>query len=141
MSPYVISGCVVLGFAGAAIAYWGVFPQVLPYLVKFAPDFVEVQLRLNETLSLIIKGILGFALAFQFPMIVLVLVYLGIMTPASLKSYRKIVIVGIFVAGALLTPPDPVSLIMISIPLVLLYEMSIWLSYIVIRRKKAAEDR
>ena len=136
-----LSGCIGLGFAGAAIAYWGVFPQVLPYLVKFAPDFVEVQLRLNETLSLILKGILGFAIAFQFPMIVLVLVYLGIMTPASLKSYRKIVIVGIFVAGALLTPPDPVSLIMISIPLVLLYEMSIWLSYIVIRRKKAAEDR
>lgn len=135
-----ISGCVVLGFAGASIAYWGVFPQVLPYLVKFAPDFVEVQLRLNETLSLILKGIFGFALAFQFPMIVLVLVYMGIMTPESLKAYRKIVIVGIFCAGALLTPPDPISLIMISIPLVGLYELSIWASYIIIRRKKKAEE-
>ena len=133
-----IAGCIGLGFAGAAIAYWGVFPQVLPYLVKFAPDFVQVQLRLNETLSLILKGILGFAVAFQFPMIVLVLVYLGIMTPASLKAYRKVVIVGIFVGGALLTPPDPVSLLLIAIPLILLYEVSIWVSYIVIRRKKVA---
>lgn len=134
-------GCSVLAIAGAAIAYWGVFPQILPYLMtKFLPEGVSPQLRLNETLSIILKGIGGFALAFQFPMIVLALVYVGILTPESLKAYRKIAIVGVFIAGALLTPPDPISLVLIAIPLVLLYEMSIWLSHFVVRRKDDADS-
>lgn len=137
---FLLGGCLVLGVSGASIAYWGVFPQVLPYLVKFAPSFVENQLRLNETLSMILKGIVGFAIAFQFPLVVLVLVYIGILTPESLKAYRKVAIVGIFVAGALLTPPDPISLVLIAIPLVLLYELSIWASYFVVRKKKDAQD-
>ena len=133
-------GCTFLALAGSAVAYWGVFPMILPYLVQFAPDFVEVQLRLNETISLILKGIMGFAIAFQFPMVVIVLVYVGILTPESLKTYRKHAIIGLFAVGALLTPPDPISLVLMAMPLVLLYELSIWLSYIVVRRKKKREE-
>ncbi len=133
-------GCTFLALAGSAVAYWGVFPFVLTYLIEFAPDFVEVQLRLSETISLILKGIMGFAIAFQFPMVVVVLVYLGILTPETLKTYRKHAIVGLFVVGALLTPPDPLSLIMMAMPLVLLYEVSIWLSYIIVKKKKKREE-
>ncbi len=135
-----LSGCTFLALGGSAVAYWGVFPLILPYLIQFAPDFVEVQLRLNETISLILKGIMGFAIAFQFPMVVVVLVYLGILTPETLKVYRKHAIICLFVVGALLTPPDPISLVLMAMPLVLLYEISIWLSYIVVRRKKKREE-
>lgn len=133
-------GSTGLATAGVAVAYWAVFPFVLPYLVTFVPDYVEITLRLNETLSLIIKGILGFAIAFQFPMVVLVLVYLGLLTPETLRQYRRLAIVGMFAGSALLTPPDPMSMIIMAMPLIMLYEVSILLSHFVVRRKKAAEE-
>lgn len=130
-----IFGCSSLAVVGVGIAYFGVFPLVLPYLLEWIPSWVQVQLRLNETLSIIIKGLVGFAIAFQFPMAVLILVYMGILTPQTLKQYRKLAIVAMAVIAAILTPPDPFSMLVMLVPLVLLYESSIWMSYVVIRRK------
>ncbi len=81
-------------------------------------------------------GLVGFAVAFQFPMAVLILVYMDLLTPATLKEHRKIAIVGIAFASAILTPPDPFSMCIMMFPLVLLYEGSIWVSYLVVRRRK-----
>ena len=69
---------------------------------------------------------------------VLILVYIGLLTPQTLKQYRKIAIVVMSVIAAVLTPPDPFSMLIMLTPMVILYELSIWLSYIVIRRKKRA---
>ncbi|HOC68771.1 MAG: Sec-independent protein translocase protein TatC [Candidatus Hydrogenedentes bacterium ADurb.Bin101] len=136
-----MAGCSSLGILGVGVAYFGVFPLVLPYLLEWIPAWVQVQLRLNETLSIIIKGLFGFAIAFQFPMAVLILVYMGLLTPQTLKKYRKMSIIGMSVVAAVLTPPDPFSMLVMLLPLVILYEFSIWLSYLVIRRKskEAAE--
>jgi len=135
-----IAGCSVLAIVGVGVAYFGVFPLVLPYLLEWIPDYVNVQLRLNETLSIIIKGLVGFAIAFQFPMAVLILVYLGLLTPDTLKKYRKVSVVGMAVLAAVLTPPDPFSMLVMLLPLVILYESSIWASYLVIRRKADKES-
>ncbi len=135
-----IAGCSVLAIVGVGVAYFGVFPLVLPYLLEWIPDWVQVQLRLNETLSIIIKGMVGFAVAFQFPMAVLILVYMGLLTPHTLKQYRKLAMVGMALVAALLTPPDPFSLMVMLLPLVVLYESSIWASYLVVRRSKTTED-
>jgi sec-independent protein translocase protein TatC len=137
-AQYLISGCTVLAFAGVCVAYFGVFPFVLPYLAQFVPEDVNVQLRMNETISMIVFGLLGFGIAFQFPMVVLTLVYLGVLTPDTLRQYRKIVIVGLAIVSAMLTPPDPVSMTLMLVPLYLLYEGSIWVSYLVIRSQKKA---
>ncbi|HDP34863.1 MAG TPA: twin-arginine translocase subunit TatC [Candidatus Hydrogenedentes bacterium] len=131
-----IAGCSALAVVGVGVAYFGVFPLVLPYLLEWIPDYVNVQLRLNETLSIIIKGLVGFAIAFQFPMAVLILVYMGLLTPQTLKQYRKLALVGMALIAAVLTPPDPFSMMVMLLPLALLYESSIWMSYLVIRRKK-----
>lgn len=131
-----IAGCSVLAVLGVAVAYFGVFPLVLPYLLEWIPDWVNVQLRLNETLSIIIKGLAGFAVAFQFPMAVLILVYMGLLTPQTLKQYRKVALVGMALIAAILTPPDPFSLLIMLLPMAVLYESSIWASYLVLRRKK-----
>ncbi len=131
-----ISGCTGLAIAGVSLAYWGVFPFVLPYLASFAPDFVEFSFRMNETLSLLLKCFLGFAAAFQFPMVVLALVYMDILSPDTLKAYRKMAIVGLFALAMVLTPPDPFSMLVMGMPLVLLYEVSIWMSYMIVRLKK-----
>ena len=83
-----VGGCSLLGSLGVVVAYFGVFPLVLPYLIQWTPAGVEVQLRMSETISVILLGLVGFAIAFQFPMGVLVLVYMGLLTPQMLREYR-----------------------------------------------------
>ncbi|HEO72603.1 MAG TPA: twin-arginine translocase subunit TatC, partial [Candidatus Hydrogenedentes bacterium] len=110
-------GCCGLAIVGIGVAYLGVFPLILPYLIdKLTPDGVMNQLRLNETLSFIVKGLGAFALAFQFPMVVLVLVYMDLLTPATLKHYRRVAIVAMAFTSALLTPPDPASMLIMLAP-------------------------
>jgi sec-independent protein translocase protein TatC len=133
----VIFGCSGLALLGVAVAYWGVFPLIVPYLLgAWIPDWVNTQFQLSRTLSLVIKGLAGFGIAFQFPMIVLVLVYMDLLSPATLKKYRRVAIVGMAVAAAILTPPDPLSMIIMLVPLVVLYEGSILASYLVVRARK-----
>ncbi len=134
-------GCAFFAIAGVGVAYFGVFPLVLPYLMQWVPPGVEFQLRMNETVSQIILGLLGFAVAFQFPMVALVLVYLGLLSPQTLKRFRRLAIVVMAVAAAILTPPDPISMTMMLIPMVILYEVSIWLSYLVVRRKQKQAEK
>jgi sec-independent protein translocase protein TatC len=95
-------------------------------------------LRMNETVSFILMALLAFAIAFQFPMVVLILVYLGLLSPDTLKKHRRVAIVGMAIVSALLTPADIFSMIVMLVPLILLYELSIWASYLVLRRQKAS---
>lgn len=132
-----LSGCVALGVIGTSVAYFFVFPIVLQYLIQLVPENVETNLRMNENVSLLIKGYLAFAIAFQFPLVVLVLVYLDLLTPATLREYRKFAVVGIAFMSALFTPPEPISMVIMMVPLYLLYEVSIWVSYLVVRRRSA----
>lgn len=132
-------GCAGFAVFGVLVGYFAVFPFVLNYLMKWVPPDVEFQLRMNETTNQIILGLTGFAVAFQFPMVALSLVYMGLLHPSTLKKYRRIAIVVMAIAAAVLTPPDPISMMMMLVPMVILYEMSIWLSYLVLRRKKAKE--
>lgn len=141
MVKYLIIGCGSLATVGAAVAYFGVFPLVLPYLIEYTPEWANVQLRMDENISLIIMAILGFCVAFQFPMVVLILVYMGLLSPDTLSKYRRFAIVGLACAAAALTPPDPFSMMIMLIPLLLLYEISILLSRIMIRRRAAAEPQ
>ncbi|MCC6486981.1 MAG: twin-arginine translocase subunit TatC, partial [Candidatus Hydrogenedentes bacterium] len=133
-------GCSVLSLFGLLVAYFGVFPLVLPYILQWTPEGVTTMLSISDTVSLILMGLLAFAIVFQFPMVVLVLVYMDLLTPASLKQYRKQAIVGLAVLAAVATPPDPISMMMMMTPLVLLYEVSIWTSYLVVRRKRKASE-
>jgi sec-independent protein translocase protein TatC len=140
----VLVGCSILMVLGVTVAYYGVFPLVFPYLVQYAPSWVAAQYRMNETVDLIIKGLAAFAIVFQFPMAVLALVYLDLLQPASLRRWRKVAVVGIFLISAIFTPPDPFSMLLMAGPLVVLYEGSIWLSYLVVhmrtRERKAASS-
>ncbi len=139
MARFLIIGSALFVVFGVAVAYFGVFPMILPYMLQWVPQGVQVQFRMNETISLIIKGLAAFAISFQFPMVVMVLVYLGVLTPETLKRYRRFAIVGLSAAAALLTPPDPLSMVIMLIPLIILYELSIWLSHIVVRYARKGE--
>jgi len=135
---FLLGGCMVFAIFGVAVAYAGVLPLVMPYLLKYVPEGVVQQFRMQETIAQILLFLVGFAVAFQFPMVVLVLVYLDLLSPATLKKFRRFAIVGMAIVAAILTPPDPVSMTMMLVPMVILYEASIWMSYAVIRRKRRA---
>ncbi|HOE66033.1 MAG TPA: twin-arginine translocase subunit TatC [Candidatus Hydrogenedentes bacterium] len=137
-AKFLLIGSATLVLAGVCVAYFLVFPLVLPYIVQYAPAGVSINLRMSETVGIILKGLLGFAAAFQFPMVVLVLVHAGLLTPAVLRRYRRVVIVGLFALAAVITPPDALSMLLMGAPLVLLYELSIWASYLVLRRRQAS---
>ncbi len=130
----ILFGCSSLGIIGVIIAYFGVIPLVIPYLLQWIPPDWGIQLRANETISIIVLLLFGFALAFQFPMIILALVYLDLLSPDTLRKIRKYVVVGLSIVSAILTPPDPISMVIMLLPLVILYEISIWASYLI--RKK-----
>jgi sec-independent protein translocase protein TatC len=136
MVRFLLAGCAGFAVFGVLVAYFGVFPFFLPYLVQWVPEGVQQQFRMNETVSLILMFLLGFAVSFQFPMAVLVLVYLGLLSPATLKRYRRIAIVVMSIVAAVLTPPDPISMMMMLTPMLILYEASIWMSYMVVRRRR-----
>jgi sec-independent protein translocase protein TatC len=134
---FLVFGCGGFALLGICVAYFQVLPTFLPTLLQYAPAHVITQLRMSETVSLILKFLLAFGIAFQFPMVVFVLVFLNLLSPATLRKQRRIAIVIIAVAGAVLTPgPDPFSMIMMASALYVLYELSIWVSYFIVWRKR-----
>lgn len=134
----ILFGCSSLGIIGVIVAYFGVIPLVIPYLLQWIPQGWDIQLRANETLSIIVLLLFGFALAFQFPMVILALVYLDLLNPDTLRKLRKYVVVGLSIVSAILTPPDPISMIIMLVPLVVLYEISIWASYLIRKKPQTA---
>jgi sec-independent protein translocase protein TatC len=139
VARFLLVGSTCFVIFGVGTAYFAVFPMVMPYLTTFVPEGVEVQFRMSETVSMILKGLLGFAIAFQFPMVVMILVYLGLLSPSTLRKYRRHAIVLMAVGSAAFTPPDPFSMMAMLVPLALLYEISIWLSVIILRKRTEAE--
>ncbi|MEO5378075.1 MAG: twin-arginine translocase subunit TatC [Magnetococcus sp. DMHC-6] len=117
----------LLFFVGGGIAYAFVFPMAFKFFLSFANESIEAQLKLNEYLSLVITMIFAFGLAFELPVVLILLIKARILSVATLLSKRRYNIVLTFIVAAILTPPDPISQIMMAIPLLLLYEISIFI--------------
>jgi sec-independent protein translocase protein TatC len=132
---FLLVGSSILALAGVGLAYFVVVPMVLPYLSMYLPEGVFQNFQLSVTVSMLIKGMLGFALAFQFPMVVIVMVYLDLLSPKTLREYRKMAVVIIAIGSAIFTPAEPISMMIMMVPLVILYELSIWASYFIIRNR------
>ena len=141
LAMILLAGCSLLAIAGGTMAYLGVFPYVLPYVMSWTPDDVTAKLQVAPTLNVLLRGYLAFAVAFQFPMAVLSLVYMDLLSPATLRQYRRVAIIIMALASAMFTPPDVFTMVVMLLPLALLYEISIWLSYLVVRRRKRAHEQ
>lgn len=134
-----ITGGGALAIVGAGVAYFLVSPQLITMMVAWNPPDVHQQLLMSDTIDFEFLLLLAFAFAFQFPMVVLIMVYLGLVTPQMLKKYRSISAVLLCIAAAALTPTvDPVNLMTMWIPLLLMYEACIWISYVIVKRSKSA---
>ena len=116
---------------GTSFGLFVVIPFGMRFFLSFTSANLEAMFSLNSYLSFIIRILLPFGLIFQLPLVTTILVNLGLISSEFLKSNRKIVIVSIFIFGALLTPPDIISQTMMSLPLILLYEGSIIIAKII----------
>ena len=118
-----VAASVALFFIGMAFAYLLVFPTVFGFMAKVAPDGVAWMTDIEKYLSFVMSTFIAFGVTFEVPIIVIVLVQMGIVSLVTLKEWRPYVIVGAFVIGAIFTPPDVISQLMLAIPLCLLYEL------------------
>jgi sec-independent protein translocase protein TatC len=136
--PFVIS-TTALFTLGCAFAYFFAFPVMFGYFVSLEADFVHTAWTTEAVFSSCSWMYLAFGLSFQLPIVLVSLAVAGIVTPQWLASQRKYAILIAFIAGAILTPsPDATSQLILSVPLCLLYEVSIWVARLVVRRKAAA---
>lgn len=120
-----VASSLMLFFFGMAFAYFAVFPVVFGFITAAAPVGVAVMTDIDKYLSFVLSMFVAFGLAFQVPVVVVVLVKMNLVTITKLKEIRPYVIVGAFVLGAIFTPPDVVSQFMLAMPLWLLYEAGI----------------
>lgn len=124
---------------GGVFAYFVIIPYALNFFLGLAPPSVSNNIALDFYFGFVIRLILVFGLVFELPILALLLTKIGLLTPAFLRKYRRHAIVIIFIVAAILTPPDPVTQTLLAVPLLVLFEISIWISYI-FYKKKQRED-
>lgn len=125
--PFLVAS-VVLFYLGMAFAYYVVFPLIFAFFTSAGPESVTVMTDINRYLEFILKLFFAFGLAFEIPVATVLMVWSGITTVERLKAKRPYIVVGCFVAGMLLTPPDVISQSLLAIPMWLLFEVGILFS-------------
>ena len=128
-----------LFYLGMVFAYYVVFPLVFGFFTSVVPEGVAVMTDISKYLDFVLKLFFAFGLAFQVPIATLVLVWTGMTTPEALVSKRPYIIVGAFVVGMLLTPPDVVSQILLALPMWLLFELGVLFSRTMVSRREQDE--
>jgi sec-independent protein translocase protein TatC len=129
----------VLFITGAVFCYAVVFPYAFQFFMSFATDDITPMLKLNEYLSFSSMLLFAFGVVFEMPLILVFLGRLGVVTSQGLRKQRKYAILIMFAAAAFFTPPDVVSQILMALPLMVLYEISIWM-VAASQKKKAAKQ-
>ena len=128
-----------LFLAGIAMAYFFVLPLGLKFLLGFQAESLEPIITIDEYLKFATRLILAFGIIFEMPVVLVLLGLLGIVTPDGLRKYRRHAVVILAISAALLTPADVGTMFMLFTPMILLYEMSIWLVRLVVRRDESDE--
>jgi sec-independent protein translocase protein TatC len=137
--PLLISS-IILFYVGVAFAYFFVFPAAFHFFAGSAPDGVQMTPDINVYLDFALTMFLAFGIAFEVPVVVVLLTLTGLVSVQKLSEARGYVIIGIFVVAAVLTPPDVLSQIMMAVPMWLLYEAGIIFARLLNRGSKSGDS-
>jgi len=144
-APFLIASP-ILFFIGGALVYYVIFPLAWQFFLSFETMGgagslpIELEAKVNEYLSLVMKLIFAFGLCFQLPVIMTLLARVGLATSKGMAAKRKYAIVGVFVVAAVFTPPDPLSQLSLAIPIIGLYEISILMARLVEKKRNDRES-
>ena len=136
--PLVISST-VLFFMGVAFCYFFVFGQVFKFIQSFAPKSITAAPDIEAYLSFVLTMFIAFGMAFEVPIVVIVLARMNVVSIQKLKDFRSYFIVLAFIIAAIITPPDVVSQLALAIPMCLLYEVGIWAAQLFIKHTQAPD--
>ena len=120
-----LTSSIILFYTGIAFAFYVVFPLVFGFFTSVAPEGVTIMTDINRYLDFVLKLFFAFGLAFEIPIATVLLIWSGATTTSNLGAKRPYVIVGCFVVGMLLTPPDIISQILLALPMWILFEAGI----------------
>jgi sec-independent protein translocase protein TatC len=130
----------LLFFLGAAFAYYIVFPFGFEFFLGYAEGYVTANLSIQWYLSFVVRLIMAFGLVFEMPVFVLFLSKMGIVSDKMMKKHRRYAYFGIVVAAAILTPPDVFTQMMMAVPMVVLYEVSVFVAKAFGRKNEISEE-
>src|SRR4051794_6881265 len=137
--PLVVSST-ILFFAGVAFCYFFVFGQVFSFIQSFAPKSITAAPDIEAYLSFVMTMFIAFGLAFEVPIVVVVLARLGMVSVEQMRQYRGYFVVIAFIVAAVITPPDVVSQLALAIPMCLLYEVGLWAAGVFIKNTQAPPE-
>lgn len=124
---------------GIVFAYLVIIPMTIQFFIKVTAEGIAPLFSFANYISFIGSILLSFGFVFELPLIVILLTQLGLASPSTFKKYRKMVILGVFIVAAILTPPDVISQIMMAVPMLILYEFSIMIATMIYRKKTKNE--
>ena len=132
--PLVVSST-LLFLLGILFCYFIVFKRVFAFIASFAPHTIKVSPDIEAYFNFVLGMFMAFGLAFEVPVVVVILVMSGLVSVEQLREFRSYAVVGIFTLAAFITPPDAVSMLSLAIPMCVLYEIGIFFAQMVARRK------
>ncbi len=132
---------VLLFYLGVGFCYFIVFPLIFGFFTSVAPEGVTVMPDISQYLDFTMKLFFAFGFSFEIPVLILLLISAGITTVDQLKSLRPYVVVGAFIIGMLLTPPDVLSQLLLAVPICLLFEVGLLFSKIMIKNSNESVDK
>lgn len=136
--PLLVSS-IALFYSGAAFAYFVVFPLIFAFFTSVGPTDITIMTDINRYLDFVLKLFFAFGLAFEIPIATLLMIWAGITTPDDLVKKRPYIVVGCFIFGMLLTPPDIISQSLLALPMWILFEAGVFFGRILQRRKTKEE--
>ncbi len=130
---------ICLFYAGMAFVFYLVFPLIFAFFTQVAPEGVAIMTDINQYLNFVMKMFLAFGIAFEIPIATMLLVWSGLATADGMANKRPYVIVGCFIVGMLLTPPDVISQLLLALPTWILFEIGVFLARFIEKRETAQE--
>lgn len=131
----------LLFYGGIAFAYYVVFPLAFAFFTSVAPEGVTISTDINSYLDFVLKLFFAFGMSFQIPVAIILMCWTGVTTPKALREKRPYIIVGVFVIGMLLTPPDVISQTLLAVPMWLLFELGVLAGSLYYRPEQETEHQ